>query len=86
MLDKILLQNDLLDFDPLALVLCHKLVMHLLLLLNGVEIVDDHPHEEIEDKLASNYHECHKVEEVVKRVVSLGLHVLAHNIYAIVHH
>lgn len=57
---KALAQADLLDFYPALLLLGDEHVSKLLLLLDCVEVIDDDTDEEIDNELATHYHECYK--------------------------
>jgi len=59
---KLFALSDLLNFNPASLVFCHKLVAELFLLLNRVEVVNNHSYEQVDDELASNNHEGDEID------------------------
>jgi hypothetical protein len=78
--------TDFLDFNPTPLLLSYKHIAQLLFLLNCIEVVNDHTHEEINNKLATHDHEGDKVNQ--EPDVCILLRDLIHSvaIYSIVHY
>ena len=62
LLELLSLPNSL-NFDPASLMLSDEHVSELFLLLDVVEVVDDHSHEEVDDELGADYHEGNKVDD-----------------------
>jgi hypothetical protein len=77
---------DLLDLDITPLVICYKSVTKLFSFFNSVEVIDNHTHKKINDKLTTDDHEGYKIDYKPGVVVLLGLHVNANAIDSVVHY
>lgn len=85
MLLKSLIEHDFLYFDPLSLLACHKVVSHFGKLLDPIEIVNDDPHKQIDDKLGAKDHKADEVEDEPWICISLRLQVNSPWVYPVVH-
>jgi len=58
----------LLYLNPLALILCYKHIVEFLFFLDGLEVVDDDSHEQVNDELRTDNHESDEEQDADQHV------------------
>ena len=60
---ELLALSNFLDLDPRPLLLSHKHVSEFLLLFDGVEVINNHTNEEVNNELRANNHKSHEEDD-----------------------